>query len=78
MAFQAKAEAISSEVVGYNTDTGKGTQFNMSSVPFIGVDGDGWQLNSCLSGDMTAGTTAETGDYIQIWDPTMEFVQFSG
>ena len=44
----------------------------MFSVPFIDVTGDGWQLNSCVTGDMTAGASDSGGDYIQIWNPTDE------
>ena len=44
----------------------------MFSVPFIGVDENGWQLNSCVSGDLTAGSTSDDGDFIDIWDPSTE------
>ena len=62
---------VSSDIVGYSTDSLTATKFNMNAVVFNKIDGSDVDLNEDLSfANAKGGMDTSDSDTIQVWDAT--------
>ena len=60
---------VSSDIVGYNTESLTGGKFNMSGVVFNSVGGGDIDLNDMTFPGVTGTDSDSTSDTILVWDP---------
>ena len=60
---------VSSDIVGYSTDSLTSGKFNMGGITFTTVGGDDIDLNDVTFNNLTKGDEADNADKIQVWNP---------
>ena len=59
---------VSSDIVGYSTDSMVGGKFNMGGIGFTAVDGDDLDLNNITFNNLTKSDDSVTADTLLVWD----------